>query len=109
MQRAEIDESEPVTKPVPKWPGWVVIGLTLIPIIPFFAVLSSRNASWLEGRAGVFVWISIMVDVAGGLIGGIVLAAARRNPVWLIASLTSLCAGFYWLLFAMAMGMAHMH
>lgn len=109
MQPTGTDGSGNVTAPVPKWPDWIVIGLTLLPLVPTAAIFASHNVSWLNHAIGGFAWWSVVAGVLGGLLGGITLAYQRRNPLWLIASVTSLCIGFFWLLFAMAVGMASMH
>lgn len=86
-----------------------VVGLTALAILPLAVVFGGENLRWLESGVGTFVLLVVVLGLIAGFLGGIVLAIARKNPLWLIATVSTLCAGYVWLLVAMGMAIGHMH
>jgi hypothetical protein len=86
-----------------------VVGLTSLAVVPLAAVFGGENLRWLEGGVGTLVLFVVVLGLMAGFLGGIVLAIARKKPLWLIATVSALCAGYVWLLVAMGMAIGHMH
>lgn len=86
-----------------------VVGLTLLAILPLAVVFGGENLRWLEGGVGTIVLLVVVFGLIAGFLGGISLAIARKNPLWLIATVSALCAGYVWILVAMGMAIGHMH
>ncbi len=87
----------------------VVIGLASLAVLPLAFVFGGENLRWLEGGGGTIVLLVVMLGLLTGFLGGIALAIARKNPLWLIATVSVLCAGYVWLVVAMGMAIGHMH
>lgn len=86
-----------------------VVGLTTLAVLPLAFVFGGENLRWLEGGVGNLVLLVVMLGLIAGFVGGIALAIARKNPLWLVATVSALCAGYVWLLVAMGMAIGHMH
>lgn len=83
--------------------------LTSLPFIPIIALFASGSLSWMRGMTGVLLFAGVIVGVLGGTFGGIVMAIARKNPLWLITTAVAAGAGYWWLLAARGMAVAGMH
>lgn len=85
-----------------------VVGLTMLAVLPL-AFVFGENLRWLEGGVGALMLLVVMLGLIAGFVGGIALAITRKNPLWLVATVSALCAGYVWLLVAMGMAIGHMH
>lgn len=86
-----------------------VIALVLLAAVATACVFVSGNVSWMREWTG-FVWFFALAGgLLGGLIGGISLAIARKNPLWLLATVASLCMGYFGLALMYGIGLASMH
>ncbi|MEP7097241.1 MAG: hypothetical protein ABI748_06210 [Dokdonella sp.] len=79
------------------------VGVFLVPIV------YSHNLSWMNGWVGGTWLLSVAAGVFVGLFGGVSLAIARKNPLWLAPSILSFCVAFAAVVLITAMGMAQMH
>lgn len=87
----------------------IVIGATCLAVAPLAFVFLGRNLRWLDGDGGAVVLFIVTVGLFVGLLGGISLAIKRKNPLWLLATVSTLCAGYVWILVATGMAMGRMH
>jgi hypothetical protein len=87
----------------------VVVGLTSLAVLPLAVVFGGENLRWLEGGVGTLVLLVVVLGLIAGFLGGIALAIARKNPLWLIATVSASCVGYVWLLVAMGIAIGHMH
>lgn len=87
----------------------VVIVAIVLATTSLAFVFLGRNLHWLEGAGGVIVSWMVALGLLVSFAGGIGLAAARKNPLWLLATVSALCAGYVWILVASGMAMGRMH
>ncbi len=86
-----------------------VVGLMSLAILPLVFVFAGKNLRWLDGGGGSIVLLVVVLGLLAGFFGGIFLAIVRKNPVWLVATASALCAGYVWFLVAVGMAIGHMH
>lgn len=86
-----------------------VIVATVLATAPLLLVFLGRNLHWLDGIGGAIVFWTVVPGLLIGSLGGVGLAATRNNPLWLLATVLALCAGYVWYVLATGMAMAHMH
>jgi len=87
----------------------VVIGAIFLAVAPLVFVFLNRNLRWLEGFGGTIVLSVVALGLLVGFLGGIGLAIARKNPLWLLATVSALSAGYVWILVATGMAIGRMH
>lgn len=86
-----------------------VITLVLLGAIAMACALMSSNLSWTRGWVGIVWFFALAAGVLGGLFGGISLAIARRNPLWLLATVAAFCMSYVGLVFMYGIGIASLH
>lgn len=90
----------------------VVFGLTLFAVVPavflYATLFAGKSLRWLNGTSGVIVLSAVLVGLASGFLGGIVLASIRREGLWLLLSLLSIILAFFWFLAALGVGLGGM-
>ncbi|WP_306580928.1 hypothetical protein [Dokdonella sp.] len=87
----------------------IVVGATCLAAAPLVFVFLGSNLRWLDSDGGAIVLFIVTVGLLVGILGGISLAIARKNPLWLLATVSTLCAGYVWILVAAGMAIGHMH
>ena len=88
--------------------GWCVGVAPFVALIGIALFLAEAEYGKL-GRANYFVTYAIYGGIAVGIIGGLGLAATRRNWWWLLVTAASLGTGYVLLLVGYAIGMGQMH
>jgi hypothetical protein len=87
----------------------IVIGAIFLAVAPLAFVFLRRNLHWLEGVGGTIVLSIVGFALLTGFLGGIGLTISRKNPLWLLAAVSALCAGYVWIIVATGMAIGRMH
>ena len=84
---------------------WIVIALTCSAVIPFAIAFALLDMPHVDDWIVLVLMGVVCTGILGGVVGGVALAISRKNPLWLIATVVALSAGYAWLLFVVAAAM----